>query len=507
MKGAIGRRRPTSNLSIERQLAQLIGETYDSPLDFVELAYPWGKPGELAGFVGPDRWQREFLEDLGCQVRERGFDGIHAVAPIRMATASGHGIGKSTLVAWIVNWILSTRPHCQGTITANTYAQLETKTWAAILRWTRLCATSSWFLSTGTRIYHRDHPQTWFCSAQSCREENSEAFAGQHAVSSSSFYLLDEASAIPDRIFEVAEGGLTDGEPMIFMFGNPTRNTGKFYRCTYGSEQNRWRARAIDSRTCSLPNQIQIAEWLQDYSEDSDFFRVRVRGLPPLASELQFIDQGRLNLARRRNVHEILPDEPWIAGFDVSGGGAAWNVIRFRRGFDARSRPPIRITGEAGRDRSVLIAIAAEVLADRRPDQRVTAMFVDSAFGSPIVERLHALGFDNVYEINFGGPSPDFHQANLRAYMWNRTKDWLQQGAILDDEQFASQLAAPGYHINNSNQLVIESKASMSKRGEASPDDADALALTFARPVELPEEARPPQQARGRNYGVYAPFG
>jgi hypothetical protein len=123
------------------------------------------------------------------------------------------------------------------------------------------------------------------------------------------------------------------------------------------------------------------------------------------------------------------------------------------------------------------------------------------------VERLHALGFDNVYEINFGGPSPDFHQANLRAYMWNRTKDWLQQGAILDDEQFASQLAAPGYHINNSNQLVIESKASMSKRGEASPDDADALALTFARPVELPEEARPPQQARGRNYGVYAPFG
>jgi hypothetical protein len=74
MKGAIRRRSPTSNLSIDRQLAHLIGETYDSPLDFVELAYPWGEPGELAGFVGPDRWQREFLEDLGCQVRERGFD-------------------------------------------------------------------------------------------------------------------------------------------------------------------------------------------------------------------------------------------------------------------------------------------------------------------------------------------------------------------------------------------------------------------------------------------------
>jgi len=395
----------------------------------VKLAYPWGEPGELAGFTGPDRWQSEFLEELGREVLARGFDGVHPVSPIRMATASGHGIGNSTLVAWIVNWIMSTRPHCEGTITANTYTQLETKTWAAILKWTRLCVTSPWFLTTGTRMYHRDHPQTWFCSAQSCREENSEAFAGQHAVSSTSFYLFDEASAIPDRIFEVAEGGLTDGEPTLFLFGNPTRNkTGKFYHCSYGSEQDRWKTRSIDSRICSLPNQLQIAEWLQHYGEESDFFRVRVRGLPPLASGLQFIDQGRINEARRRTVLEVLPGEPLIAGFDVSGGGAAWNVIRFRRGFDSRSKPPIRITGEAGRDRSVLIGVVAEILADRRPEHRVSAMFVDSAFGSPIVERLRVLGYQNVHEITFGAQSPDQHQANLRAYMWNRMKDWAGQG-------------------------------------------------------------------------------
>lgn len=501
-------RRPSNPaaLSPDIEFTQLIGETYDDPLGFVEVAYPWGEPGELAGFSGPDRWQREFLKELGDQVRERGFDGIHAVAPLRRATASGHGIGKSTLVAWIVNWIMSTRPHCQGTITANTYAQLETKTWAAILKWTRLCATSSWFLTTGIRIYHREHPQTWFCSAQSCREENSEAFAGQHAVSSTSFYLFDEASAIPDGIFEVAEGGLTDGEPMIFLFGNPTRNTGKFYRTTYGSERDRWKARAIDSRSCSLPNQIQIAEWLEDYGEDSDFFRVRVRGLPPLASELQFIDQGRIERARRASV-EVLPDEPLVGGFDVSGGGAAWNVIRFRRGLDARSFAPIRITGEAGRERSVLIGRAAEVLRAGIDGTPVAAMFVDSAFGAAIVERLHVLGFENVHEISFGGPSLDPHQANMRAYMWNRMKEWLLQGAIPDDERFASQLAAPGYHINNSNKLVIESKADMVKRGEASPDDADALALTFAWSVAPPPEARNPRPAGLVNGGVYAPFG
>ena len=230
------------------------------------------------------------------------------MAPIRMATASGHGIGKSTLVAWIVDWLMSTRPHCQGTITANTYTQLETKTWAAIQKWTRLCVTGPWFQSTGNKMYHREHPQTWFCSAQSCREENSEAFAGQHAVSSTSFYLFDEASAIPDKIFEVAEGGLTDGEPMIFAFGNPTRANGKFHRVTYGSERERWNHRSIDSRTCMLPNKTQIAEWIEDYGEDSDFVRVRVRGLPPSAGDLQFIDSERVWEAQRRQALFLVDD-------------------------------------------------------------------------------------------------------------------------------------------------------------------------------------------------------
>ena len=102
-----------------------------------------------------------------------------------------------------------------------------------------------------TRMYHREHPQTWFCSAQSCREENSEAFAVQHAVSSTSFYLFDEASAIPDKIFEVAEGGLTDGEPMICasLSGNPTRANGKF-----SSRHVRIGPRALESPVDRLPN-------------------------------------------------------------------------------------------------------------------------------------------------------------------------------------------------------------------------------------------------------------
>ena len=467
------------------ELARALADYYADPLGFVLFAYPWGK-GTLEGYDGPDIWQAEFLEEVGRQVQERGFDGKNPVAPIRMSTASGHGIGKSVLSAWLFWWVMSTRPDSRITVTANTFPQLQTKTWAAIQHWGKLSVARHWFEIGGQRAYHRNYQSTWFGSAQTCREENSEAFAGQHAATSSSVYLFDEASAVPDKIFEVAEGGLTDGEPMEFLFGNPTRSSGKFYRVTFGSERERWSTRSIDSRSCKFTNKVQIAEWIQDYGEDSDFCRVRIFGKPPNASELQFIDNERIRAAQGRVVNP-LPDEPLVAGFDVSGGGSAWNVIRFRRGQDGASLPPIRISGEKGRDRAVLIGVCAELLRDPRPEKKIAAMFVDSAFGSPIVERLHTLGFRNVHEVSFGGDSPDFHQANMRAYMWNKGKDWLLNGSIpKDDERFAAQFGLPGYHINKSNKLVLESKENILKRGEASPDDADAFVLTFAQPVAIP---------------------
>jgi hypothetical protein len=61
-------------------------------------------------------------------------------------------------------------------------------------------------------------------------------------------------------------------------------------------------------------------------------------------------------------------------------------------------------------------------------------------------------------------------------------KDWLLYGAIETDEKTAADLAGPGHHINRSNLLVLESKADTQKRGQASPDDGDALALTLRSP-------------------------
>jgi hypothetical protein len=197
---------------------------------------------------------------------------------------------------------------------------------------------------------------------------------------------------------------------------------------------------------------------------------------------------------------QIPPD---AAAFTDSGGGAAWNVMAFRRSTDARSIPRIRIPGEHTRDRSVLVGKLAEILRDQRPTRKVAAMFIDIAFGSPIHERLRALGFNNMFETNFElVHTPDRTKANMRACMWDQMKDWLLHGAIQADEKMATDLAGPGYHINRSNLLVLESKADMQKRGQASPDDGDALKLTFAQPVEPAEvEEQDEEEEFGRYTG------
>jgi len=464
----------------------------NDPLGFVRWAYPWGKPGLLEKYLGPDEWQTDFLRELGEEVRKRSFDGVTPVLPVKFTTASGHGIGKSVLVAFIVNWIMSTRPHAQGTITANTFQQLSTRTWATIQTWTKRCATGHWFEVTGSRMYHKQFKESWFCSAQSCKEDNSEAFAGQHAATSTSFYIFDEASAVPDKIHEVAEGGLTDGEPMVFMFGNPTRSRGAFHRATFGVERNRWKVRSIDSRQCKFSNKELIEQWRQDRGEDSDFFRVRVLGLPPSSDDSQFIDLERIVEAQKRPVY-LLEDENLICGVDLAWGGEDWNVVSFRRGRDARSIPPIRIPGEKTRDAAIMVVKLSELLRDGVKGHKIKMMFIDSAgISGAIASRLWDLGHRNVVEINFGADSPDPKYANMRAFMWGRLKDWLLTGAIDDNPRLECDLTGPGYELDNKVRIRLESKVDMKGRGLDSPDDADALALTFARqvaatPVHLPD--------------------
>lgn len=501
----------TEEQQFERELDDWLITCYADPLRYVLGAWAWGDPGPLENEPGPEPWQADFLRDLGNLVRARGFDGITPVLPILMAVSSGHGSGKTALLAWIVHWLMDTRGDCKTRVTANTVTQLEDATWAAVQSWGATKITAArWIINSGAMYIPGDRAN-WFARPVTCKEENSQAFAGLHNRKSSTVYVFDEASTISEKVFEVAMGGLTDGEPFVFLFGNMTRRQGQLHRAVFGAERDRWNHRVIDCEAITYNNPARraineqlYAEWKAIYGEDSDYVRVRVHGLPPNADELQFIDATRIAQAQANGTAPVF-GEPLVCGVDVSGGGSAWTVARFRRGLDARSLPPIRMTGEQTikNERQLIIGRLAAVLSERDPLKYVSAMFIDSAFGSPIVVRLRQMGFDNVFEVSFGGESLDPHCANKRAEMWNALKEWLPKGAIPPkDQRLADDLEAPGFHINRQNRLVLESKADMQKRGIASPDDADALALTFAHPVAPPKiqtQTVPPPSFAGPN--------
>lgn len=478
----------------ELELADFVaGYMYD-PLGWARVAFPWGTPGLLAKLDGPCPCQTRILTVLGEEVLERHFNGRDAVKPIRIAVSSGHGIGKSILFGVIDNWIQSTRPHSQGTATANTFTQLETKTWAKIQAMAKLSLTAHWFEIGAGRIYRRGSKETWFSSPQSCREENSEAFAGQHAASSTSYYLNDECSAIADVIFEVQEGGLTDGEPMQFLFGNPTRSTGKFSRVMTGSEGDKYRRITIDSRDCPLSNKELIGEWIQDYGEDSDFVRVRVRGLPPSASDSQFISMDLVREAQKRPAVSIATD-PLIAGCDLAWGGADFNTVRFRKGCDARSIPPVRVPGELTRRPEVMLRKLAEILTTHYgPQQELVAMlFLDSAgICGPVAAGLRMMGHTNIQEVNFGAHSLNLKYAFMRSYMWGQLKEALPYLAIDASHQLEEDLTTPGYRLNKKVEILLEPKEKIIERIGHSTDDGDSLALTYAAKVK---PKKPPKRS------------
>jgi hypothetical protein len=444
--------------------------------------FPWGE-SDLEDAAGPRRWQAEILNYIGAHLRNPET----RYTPCRIAVSSGHDIGKTALIAMLSWWAESTFEDCRANITANTGGQLATKTQPELATWFRRAINSDWFdvNVTSIKIREEGREHTWRLDFVPWSEQNPAASAGLHNKGKRLLIIIDEGSEIPQIIFDVAEGVLLDEHTEIIfaVFGNPTRNNGPFYDAVFGKQRHRWKHFVIDSRDVEGTNKKQLQEWLEDYGEDSDFFRVRARGLPPRASSAQYIDLDLIQNAQRRQVI-VAADEPLVAGVDFAWGGADDNVIRFRRGLDARSIPPIRIKGEFTRDPAVLTGKLSDVLTRTYSGQRVAMLFLDSAgIAAPVESRLRSLNFKNIMTVNFGAHSPDAKYAYMRDYMWGKLKDWLRDGAIDKDAGLEADLSGPCLVSERQNRIKLEDKELMKKRGLDSPDDGDALALTFAMPI------------------------
>jgi len=444
--------------------------THD-PLGYVLYAFPWGS-GELKDKY-PDDWQIDLLKAVGS--------GLLTVnQAIQVAVASGHDIGKSALVAWLVLWAMSTFEDTRGIVTANTDTQLRTKTWPEIAKWHRLSINRHWFHVTATAIYstNKEHEKTWRIDIIPWSETNTEAFAGLHNEGKRVILIFDEASAIIDKIWEVAEGAMFDSNTEVIwaVFGNPTRNTGRFKDC-FGRFKHRWVTRQIDSRDCKIPNKQKIQELIDDYGIDSDFVKVRVRGMFPSMSVMQFISTEDVDNAFGRSIR---PDQyqfaPKILTLDNAWQGDDEGVIGLRQGLAFKI---LKTFAKNDNDLQV-----ATMLAAFEDQENASAVFIDAGYGTGVVSAGKSWKRDWKL-VWFAEKSTDDGYLNKRAEMWGKMRDWLKDGGCIpEDNTLHDDLIGPEVVGRTDGKIQLESKQDMKKRGLKSPGRGDALALSFAYPVQ-----------------------
>jgi len=474
-------------------------------LRYAYWAYPWGEPGELEDYSGPDFWQRQ----LFSIIRDELCSGQKI---IRIAVRSGHGVGKSAGSSMLIDWGMSTFEGTKGVVTANTERQLRTKTWVELAKWRRLSLTRDLFKLKATSLFSSDPDQRseWRFDMAPWSERNTEAFAGLHNKGKRIILIMDEASGIPDIVWEVAEGAMTDRDTQIIfiVFGNPTKNTGRFRECFGdGRFAGRWHQITVDGRTSSITNKELIEQWIEDYGIDHDFVRVRVLGEFPKHDVSSFISREDVMSAIGRDLGAA-PMEQVVLGVDPARFGDDSTVIFPRQGRDARSRPIVRLQGH---DTMQVVAKVAELYGQ----YRASMIYVDATgIGAGIVDRLRELRFP-VHEVVFSGKADNLSGRkasyfNKRAEIWGEMREWLRgaalQNFIIDkDYSIVDDLTTTQFYLNAKDQIQLEPKDEIKRREGRSPDIADALACTFALPtlhqsIFLPQA----QVITSLNYNPYA---
>lgn len=474
----------TEAVQRDELLKELAAECYYDPLKWVLAIYPWGMPGTfLEEEPGPDTWQIEVLQAIGEELL-LADTGRGASNAAQIAIGSGHGTGKGALCAWIMQWWLSTRRNPAGNATAGTDTQLKTKTWRELNKWWRVSANKDWFSWTATKFELKEHPLSAI-NAIPWSESNPQAFAGLHE--GDPIAIFDEASTVADIIWTTQEGGFTTPGGLWLAVGNLTEGSGKLHDC-FESNKKYWRRFNIDARNARKADKKRIAQWEEQYGVDSDFFRVRVMGLPPKGGgDSRIFTVDMIDAAVRREIAEewIHEETPIVMGIDPAGGGANLTALVIRRGPLIKPEWIVRYSeGDTMRNASLI----ATYLAKFKPDYA----FIDAhGIGKGIYDRLRQLGYFQVIAVYGGDRSVVENKLNYynpRAEWYGRLSDWLRFSKIPNDRDLRDQLLRQPME-RRQGRLQLMSKEDMRKIGLESPDTSDAASLTFAELVSVKANA------------------
>jgi phage terminase large subunit len=422
----------------------------------------------------PVAWVREVL---GAEPEAWQEDALRAVVNSdRTSVKSGHGVGKSTMLAWTILWWLTTRSDgVKVAVTANTAHQLSDVLWSEIGRWRDAMKVGKGDIEVKSdKVLLRGKPDS-FAVARVSRREQPEALQGFHAKHM--LFVVDEASGVPDNVFVAAQGAMSTAGAKIIMTGNPTRSTGYFYDAFHGANAERWHKMTVSCADSTRVSPSFISDMVRQYGENSNTVRVRCLGEFPEGDDDTVVPRHLAEAATRRDV-EPSETSPIVWGLDPARFGADRTALAKRQGnavTEIRSWSGLDLMETAGR-------VKAEY-DDMRWDARPAEILIDSiGLGSGILDRLLELDLPargiNVAESSAMGE----RFVRLRDELWWSAREWLEERncVLPDDDILVNELCLPRYSYTSAGKIKVESKDESKKRyGNKSPDLADAVVLTF----------------------------
>lgn len=413
--------------------------------------------------VEPDEWQKDFLTAVASGER-------------KISIRSGHGVGKSTTASWAMLWFLLTRYPVKVVVTAPTSAQLYDALFAELKRWVKELPQPIQDLLDvkQERIELKASATEAFISARTSRAEQPEALQGVH--SDNVMLVADEASGVPEAVFEAAAGSMSGHNALTILLGNPVRSSGFFFD-THNRLKDEWWTKRVSCIDSARVSKEYVDDMKSRYGEESNAFRIRVLGEFPKSDDDTIIPMDLLESAKHRDTRAY-EDAPIIWGLDVARFGSDSSVL-------CKRQSNVVHTLERWRNLDLMQLTGAVVAQYEACDHknRPAEILVDSiGLGAGVVDRLRELKLPargiNVSE----SPAMGATYLNLRAELWHKAKAWLEKRdcKIPNNEDLIGELATVRYTFTSNGKIKIESKDDIRRRGLKSPDMADAFVLTFA---------------------------
>lgn len=408
---------------------------------------------------------------------------LEAVKENRLVSVrSGHGIGKSTSLAWLILWFLCTRNRPKIPCTAPTSQQLNDILWSELAKWhaqMNLVFRRELYY-TSQRIYWKSAPKESFAVAKVSRKEQPEALSGMHGENL--MFVVEEASGVPGEIFQPIEGALTGRDNYMIMVGNPIWNTGYFYD-SHHKDRKAWKTLHYNSENAELVDSEYPARMARKYGRDSNIYKVRVLGDFPTMESDQLIDLEWLEAATVRYQPHLEEEGRIVWGLDVARFGSDETCLVKKRG-----NAFIEISTQRKKDTMYISGWVKRQYDDCQEKDRPEAINVDViGIGAGVADRMRELKLPVAdVKVSRRSKKPKKY-SNLRAELWCIFRDWLKEGkgSMVKDEDLIGQASTIKYEFDSSGRYLIESKDDMKKRGLISPDRADAVCLTFAEAGDL----------------------